>query len=157
MHANNDQLVVGLDFTVKHNDVLVGKHGDHIGGERKAALGLINGDANAACMLEGNYHLFTLDGTLPSGTTRVLTRTAPFDHCNFTVGAAAPPLLVDRFRSLLLGMSYYDSEVQVLCDLEGLKAWYEGRTGGYHALEAAVDAFGFYDQQGNITADDYWY
>ena len=42
-------------------------------------------------------------------------------------------------------------------DLEGLKAWKDGRVEGYRLLEAAVDTLGFYDRDGNITCVDYRY
>jgi phosphonate transport system substrate-binding protein len=145
----------GLDIVVQYHNVLVGKHGDHIGGERDAAQALITGSADAACLLEYNYHQFLLDGTLPAGTTRMLIQTPSFDHCNFTVVSTAPPEPIAHFQSLLIDMSYDDPDVRPLCDLEGLKAWYPGRVDGYQALEAAVTLAGFYDQQGNITATDY--
>jgi phosphonate transport system substrate-binding protein len=145
----------GLDIVVQYHNVLVGKHGDHIGGEREAAQALITGSADAACLLEYNYHQFLLDGTLPAGTTRMLIQTPSFDHCNFTVVSTAPPEPIAHFQSLLIDMSYDDPDVRPLCDLEGLKAWYPGRVDGYQALEAAVTLAGFYDQQGNITATDY--
>ena len=72
-----------------------------------------------------------------------------------TVGPAAPPELVDRLRQLLLGMSYADPVLRPLLDLEGLKAWRDGRTLGYVPLERAVDALGFYDGMGRVTAPDY--
>jgi len=56
---------------------------------------------------------------------------------------------------LLLGMSYADPDVRPLLDLEGLKEWCEGRTAGYAPLEAAVDALGFYSDDGRVTAADY--
>ena len=143
------------DIVVQYHNVLVGKHGDHIGGERDAASSLITGEADAACMLEVNYHNFMADGTLPSGSTRVLTRTVPFDHCNFTIGTENA--LTEKFRTLLVTMSYDDPDVRPLCDLEGLKMWYPGRTEGYQALETAVDDAHFYDRQGNITVEDYNY
>jgi ABC-type phosphate/phosphonate transport system substrate-binding protein len=89
------------------------------------------------------------------GSTRVLAQTAPFDHCNMTVGPAAPPDLVRRFKELLLSQSYADPELRPLLDLEGLKRWYDGRLEGYAPLEAAVDALGFYDARGQVTARDY--
>jgi phosphonate transport system substrate-binding protein len=156
-HLQAQGLNPEIDVVVQYNNVLVGKHGDHIGGERNAALELMTGEANAACMLEANYSMFTSDGTLPPGTTRILTRTASFDHCNFTISSTSPQSLVDRFRSFLMGISYEDPDVRPLCDLEELKAWYEGRLEGYRALEAAVDVAHFYDHQGNITVDEYPY
>jgi phosphonate transport system substrate-binding protein len=140
---------------VQYHNVFVGKHGDHVGGERDAAKALMAGSADAACLLEYNYHQFLLDGSLPSGNTRMLTRTSLFDHCNFTVLPTAPTELIAHFQSLLIDMSYDDPQVRPLCDLEGLKAWYPGRVQGYEALEAAVDLAGFYDQQGTITAKNY--
>ena len=84
---------------------------------------------------------------------RVLASTPLYDHCNMTAGPAANR--IEHFRDLLLQMPYQDPEVRPLFDLEGLKAWREARLQGYSALEAAVDEFGFYDQNGNITSADY--
>jgi phosphonate transport system substrate-binding protein len=154
-HLHTQGLDRDLDIVVQYHNVLVGKHGDHIGGERDAAQALITGSADAACLLEYNYHQLLLDGTLPAGATRMLTRTPSFDHCNFTVVSTAPPEPLAHFQWLLIDMSYDDPDVRPLCDLEGLKAWYPGRVDGYQALEAAVTLAGFYDQQGDITATDY--
>jgi len=116
-HLKRQGLEPETDFQVQRHDLLYGKHGDHIGGEREAAQALMAGQADAACMIEGNYSLFTSEGTLPAGATRVLTRTPAFDHCNFTVIDSAPSELVERFRALLLEMSYTDPEVRPLFDL----------------------------------------
>lgn len=136
-------LVADRDFQVRRFDVLVGKHGDHIGGERDAARALLAGEVDAACMIDGNHLLFTQEGTLGRGATRVLAQTAPYDHCNFTVLDGAPEPLVQRFTDLLLGMRYDDPAVRPLLDLEGLKAWRPGRTSGYAQLERACDRFGW--------------
>ena len=96
------------DFEVARHDLLGGKHGDHIGGEREAARALIAGAVDAACMIDSNHLLFINEGTLPAGATRALAQTAPYDHCNFTALDDAPRELVNRFRELLLGMSYDD-------------------------------------------------
>lgn len=156
-HLRAEGLTPGEDFQVVRNDLLGGKHGDHIGGEREAARSLMSGDADAACMIDGNHLLFISEGTLPAGATRVLSQTGAYDHCNLTVGSTAPRELVERFHELLLGMSYDDPEVRPLLDLEGLKVWREGRVEGYEALERAVDEMRFYDGDGNITIADYRY
>jgi phosphonate transport system substrate-binding protein len=135
----------GKDFEVLSFDKLVGKHGDHIGGEREAAWALLRGEADAACCVDGNHLLFTQEGTLRAGSTRVVAHTPAYDHCNFTILDGAPPEQVHRFRELLLGMSYSDSEVRPLLDLEGLKQWQPGRTEGYAALDAALHRFGTVD------------
>lgn len=143
----------GKDFTVLRFDKLRGKHGDHIGGERDAARALIRGEADAACMIDGNHLLFSREGTLPGGMTRVLAVTPPYDHCNFTVLDDAPAGLVERFRNLLLTMSYADPAVRPLLDLEGLKQWQAGRTEGYALLNEAVDRFGSVEQFVRQVAD----
>jgi ABC-type phosphate/phosphonate transport system substrate-binding protein len=135
----------GADFEVLRHDLLVGKHGDHIGGEREAARALIAGRADAACMIDGNHLVFTREGTLPSGATRILAQTPPYDHCNFTVFENAPQDSVRRFTELLFAMSYDDPSVRALLDMEGLKRWLPGRVDGYAQLNRAVDAFGTLD------------
>ena len=154
-HLRSLGVVPGSDVQVLGHEIGVGKHGDHVGGEREAAKSLLSGEAVAACMIDGNHLLFSAEGTLPPGATKVLTQTAIYDHCNFTAGPAAPAGLVARFVDLLGSMSYDDSEVRPLLDLEGLKAWRPGRVSGYGLLEAAVDESGFYDEKGNVTASGY--
>jgi phosphonate transport system substrate-binding protein len=119
------------DFEVLPFDRLVGKHGDHIGGERDAARALLAGDCDAACLVDGNLLLFAQEPL--------------YDHCNFTVLDRANSASVERFRELLLEMSYEDPEVRRLLDLEGLKRWLPGRTEGYELLSKAVDRFGYLD------------
>ena len=156
-YLRSQGLLPGTDFKVRRFDVLGGKHGDHIGGERDAAQALMAGEVDAACMIDGNHLLFVGEGTLPQGKTRILAQTPKFDHCNFTVASTAPKALIEPFKKLLLGMSYADAEVRPLLDLEGLKAWKQGRTSGYRALENAVETTQFYDQSGNILVADYRY
>ncbi|MFD9000340.1 phosphate/phosphite/phosphonate ABC transporter substrate-binding protein [Streptomyces sp. NPDC059582] len=148
-------LVAGTDFEVRRHDTGVGLHGDHIGGERDAARALMAGEAAAACMIDANHLLFGQEGTLPPGGTRLLTRTAPFDHCVLAAGPSLDAGLGERFTQLLLSMSYSDPEVRRLLDLEGLTRWVPGRESGFGQLTAAVDATGFYDPSGRITAADY--
>jgi len=145
----------GVEVNVRRFDVGVGLHGDHIGGERDAARALVAGQVDAACMIDGNHLLFTREGTLPSGGTRVIAQTRPFDHCNMTIGPAVDGETAERFGELLLGMSYADPELRQLFDLEGLTRWCDGRTTGYAPLEAAVDTFDFYDRHGQVHARDY--
>ncbi len=145
----------GVDVKVRRFDVGVGLHGDHIGGERDAARALLQGTVDAACMIDSNHLRFNREGTLPAGATRVIAQTAPFDHCNMSIGPSAPADLASRFRQLLFGMSYADPELRPLFDLEGLKTWCDGRTSGYTPLETAVDIFDFYDDKGHVNARDY--
>jgi ABC-type phosphate/phosphonate transport system substrate-binding protein len=145
----------GVDFSVRRFDVGVGLHGDHIGGERDAARALMAGRVDAACMIDGNHLLFSREGILPTGATRVVAQTQPFDHCNMTIGPGVDAATVERFGQLLVGMSYSDAELRQLFDLEGLTSWCDGRTSGYAPLEAAVDTFAFYTQDGQVHARDY--
>jgi phosphonate transport system substrate-binding protein len=156
-HLRQQGLVAGRDYTAQRFDVLGGKHGDHVGGELDAAKALVAGKIDAAWMIDGNHLAFSSDGTLPAGQTKVIARSAPFDHCNFTVSPGAPQALIARFTELLLGMRWDDPAVRPLLELEGLRQWKVGRTSGYAALERAVDDEGFYDAAGHITAQDYRY
>jgi phosphonate transport system substrate-binding protein len=143
-HLRRAGLTPGGDVEVLRHEVLVGKHGDHIGGERDAARALVEGRADAACLIDVNHLAFARDGTLPPNATRVLSQTGRYDHCNMTALDGAPPI-VDRFIAALLAMRYDDAEVRPLLDLEGLKRWLPGRTSGYALHDEAVDALGAID------------
>jgi phosphonate transport system substrate-binding protein len=140
------------DFRILYNDVKVGKHGDHVGGEREAAKALAAGLADAACVLDSNYLVFINEGTLDPGTTRVLATTPPFDHCNFTVRADSPEARIQPFVDTLLAMSFQDPKVRVLMELEGLKQWLPARTSGYAQIEKAVQRFDFYSSAASTAA-----
>lgn len=129
-------------FEVVYFDQLVGKHGDHIGGERDAAKALVAGDVDVACILDANHLAFTKEGTFAPGQTQIVSQTGPFDHCNFTIFEDAPPALIAKFTELLLSMKYDDPQVRPLLDMEGLKVWKPGRTEGYAQLASALERFG---------------
>lgn len=141
------------DVTVLRFDVMVTKHGDHVGGERDAVRALLDGRADAACIIEGNLLTFAREGTVDAGALRVVSRTEPYDHCTFTVLDGDDGSTVDRFVELLLSMSFDDPAVRPLLELEGLTEWRPGRTEGYVQLEAAVDRLGFYGPDGTIPPD----
>jgi phosphonate transport system substrate-binding protein len=145
-HVAAAGLAPGRDLEVTRFDVLVGKHGDHVGGERDAAKALMAGSVDAACMIDGNHLAFIKEGTLSAGGTRILAETQPYDHCNFTVIDGGPQPAIARFRELLLAMSYDDPQVRPLLDLEGLKQWKPGRTLGYAPLARALERFGTIDE-----------
>ncbi len=145
----------GTSFIVRHFDVMVTKHGDHVGGERDAVKALVAGEVDAACVIEGNQRLFAKEGTIPTGAVRVLSRTAEYDHCTMTVLDDVEHSTIDRFVELLLAMSYDDPAVRPLLQLEGLRQWRPGRTHGYAQLEGAVDRLRFYGSDGSILVEGY--
>ena len=57
----------GPSFAVQRFDVMVGKHGDHVGGERDAVKALLAGDADAACVIDGNHLAFAKEGLIDAG------------------------------------------------------------------------------------------
>ncbi|HET9299187.1 MAG TPA: phosphate/phosphite/phosphonate ABC transporter substrate-binding protein [Candidatus Polarisedimenticolaceae bacterium] len=137
---------MGADLSVLRHDVLVGKHGDHVGGEREALQALLEGRADAAAVLDLNWQLWSTDGTVDPGRVTVLDTTAPFDHCNFT--ASEGRLTAERaeqWTRVLLSMDYENPAHREMMDLEGLRQWLPGRTSGYGALEAAVREQGFFE------------
>jgi ABC-type phosphate/phosphonate transport system substrate-binding protein len=131
-----------IEIEAVRHDVLVGKHGDHIGGERDAVKALLAGAVDAACVIDGNRLAFSREGL---GNTRVVHVTPKYDHCNMTILDGGPAAAIARFRELLLAMSYDDPDVRPLLDMEGLKQWQPGRTSGYALLERACDRFNTLD------------
>jgi ABC-type phosphate/phosphonate transport system substrate-binding protein len=148
------------DYTARRFDELSGKHGDHIGGERDAAVALMKGEIDAAWMIDSNYLAFSREGILPAGVTRIVARSGNYDHCNFTVISGLSSVtdeMAVHFTELLLAMRWQDSQVRPLLELEGLKEWFPGRTSGYELLIRSVDDEKFYDAEGNILVADYRY
>lgn len=148
-------LTPGGEFTVVRHDIGVGLHGDHIGGEREAAAAMRDGLVDAACMTDANLLLFSQEGTLAPGTTKVLATTNPFDHCMMAASPRSDRDAVGRLLEALQSMSYDDPESRPLLDLEGLTRWLPPRTDRYAALDSAIDDSGFYDSRGAIIAPDY--
>jgi phosphonate transport system substrate-binding protein len=128
----------GRDFQVRRFDVLVGKHGDHVGGELQAFQCLDQGEADASALLDLNWERWTRDGTIDPHAYRILTTTAPFDHCCFTVRADFSQEREQEFLRVLFAMRYDDPKHREMMDMEGLKAWVPGRTTGYTLLQEAV-------------------
>jgi phosphonate transport system substrate-binding protein len=124
--------------------VLVGKHGDHIGGEKKALESMQSGEADACSMLDLNWDLWTADGTIDPHRYRVLATTDRFDHCVFTVRGDLPEAMERPWLDTLYSMSYDNPDHREMMDMEGLKAWLPGRTTGFGALTEAVERQGFF-------------
>jgi ABC-type phosphate/phosphonate transport system substrate-binding protein len=144
-HLREHGLMAGRDFTVRRHDLLVGKHGDHIGGEKEALRSLHAGDADAACMLDLNWEAWRADGTIDPNRVHILTSTPPFDHCNFTVLERFPEERARGWTDVLFRMRYDNPAHREMMSLEGLKAWLPGRTIGYAALTAATEASAFFE------------
>lgn len=154
-HLHGAGLAPG-SFTVRRFDVMVGKHGDHVGGERDAVVALVDGSVDAACIIGANQLAFAQEGVFAPNALRILDETAPYDHCVFTViEDAVDPAQRARFDELLLSMSFDDPEVRTLLELEGLREWRPGRTSGFAQLERAVDVLGLYGGDGSLVDPEY--
>ena len=138
-------LTPGQDVTIRRFDVLVGKHGDHVGGERDAFQALAAGEVEASAVLDLNWAAWTTDGTASPERFRILATTAPFDHCVFTVIESLDPAREAAFLEALFAMRYDDPTHREMMDLEGLKAWLPGRTSGFGPLSAAVQGEAWFD------------
>jgi len=135
------------DLVIERFDLLVGKHGDHVGGELEAFRSLERGEAAACAMLDLNWDGWIRDGTIDPGVFDVKASTEQFDHCVFTAGADLDAGAEARWLDALFSMRYDDPGHRQMMDLEGLKAWMPGRTTGFRALSAAVAAEGFFENQ----------
>jgi ABC-type phosphate/phosphonate transport system substrate-binding protein len=134
------------DVAITRFDVLVGKHGDHVGGELDAFRCLARGDADACTMLDLNWDTWTRDGTIDPGVFEIKATTSRFDHCVFTTTDALDEARGRRWLDVLFSMQYDNPAHRQMMDLEGLKAWMPGRTSGFAPLASAVDAMGFFER-----------
>lgn len=132
------------DVRVRRFDVLVGKHGDHVGGELQAFRCLEAGDAGACAMLDLNWQGWNADGTVDPNRYRILATTDKFDHCVFTVRDDFPMDAQKRWLDALFSMKYSNPKHREMMDLEGLKEWLPGRTSGFGPLAEAVERQGFW-------------
>ena len=137
-------LTPGTDVTVRRFDVLVGKHGDHIGGERDAFECLARGEADACAMLDLNWEAWIRDGTIDRTEFRIVGETDRFDHCVFTVRQDLDRSAEQQWLQALFAMRYDNPAHRDMMDLEGLKAWLPGRTTGFGPLTAAVESERFF-------------
>jgi len=143
-----DGLDPPADVTVRRFDVLVGKHGDHIGGERDALECVRSGQASACAMLDLNWDGWTKDGTIDPGQFAIVGKTDPFDHCVFTVRQDLDAAEERRWLDALFAMRYDNHAHKEMMDLEGLTAWLPGRTSGFGPLTAAVESEHLFDRSG---------
>lgn len=142
-----DGLSPETDVGVRRFDVLVGMHGDHVGGELEALRCLQRGEVAACAMLDLNWETWTGDGTIDSGKFKIVAETDRFDHCVFTVRQDLDVEAERQWLDALFSMRYDVPEHREMMDLEGLKAWLPGRTTGFVALTAAVDAERFFERE----------
>jgi len=141
-------LAAGTDYQIQWFDVMLGKHGDHIGGERDAFQQVARGLAAASTMLDLNWQTWTRDGTINADEFVTLTTTGPFDHCVFAVRKEFPADRKAAWLEVLFSMSYDDPKHREMMDMEGLKAWMPGRTTGFGLLTSAVEHSRFFDHVG---------
>ena len=132
------------DLTVRRFDVLVGKHGDHVGGERNAFECLQRGEADACALLDLNFHAWKADGSLNDRDYHVLATTGQFDHCVFTAREDFSQAAETHWLKTLFTMSYENPAHREMMDLEGLKRWMPGRTTGFALLTEAVAKLEFF-------------
>jgi len=140
-------LTPGLNVTVRRFDLLVGKHGDHVGGEREALESVRRGEAAACAMLDLNWDAWIKDGTIDAGRFTVVGQTECFDHCVFTARRDFDDAAERRWLEALFAMRYDEPDHREMMDLEGLRAWLPGRTIGFGALAAAVASEGFFERR----------
>ena len=141
-------LVPDRDVTVRRFDVLVGKHGDHVGGELDAFRSVARGEAAASAMLDLNWEAWTKDGTIDSAQYTIVDKTRRFDHCVFTARPGINAAAEAKWLEALFSMSYDNPEHREMMDLEGLKKWMPGRITGFGPLIDAVVSERFFESMG---------
>lgn len=139
-------LKANRDFQVRRFDLLVGKHGDHIGGELEAFRALQKDEAQASAMMDLNWETWTQDGTIDPVQFKILATTEPYDHCVFTVREDFPEERERKWLEVLFSMSYDNPQHREMMDLEGLREWKPGRTTGFGGLADSVSKLDYFEQ-----------
>ena len=120
-------------------DVLVGKHGDHVGGELRRPARLKRGEADAARDARPELGRVA-HRTAPS--TRRRSRSSPgrprFDHCIFTVREGFRVMRSSAWLDALFAMRYDEPAHREMMDLEGS----EGVAAGPHHRVRCADGGG---------------
>jgi len=137
----------GRHVGIRRFDILVGKHGDHVGGELEAFQSLARNETSCSTMLDLNWETWSRDGTIDPARYGVIATTPMFDHCVFTARADLDLGHEARWLEALFSMRYEEPAHREMMDLEGLKAWLPGRTSGFQALTEAVAAERFFERQ----------
>jgi ABC-type phosphate/phosphonate transport system substrate-binding protein len=140
-------LIAGRDFSVRRFDLMVGKHGDHVGGELEALRSLQRGESDACAILDLNWERWQAEGVADPTALVSLATTRPFDHCNFTVLDGFSPDEERLWTETLFSMTYENPAHRSMMDMEGLKAWLPGRTSGYAALTEATEQQKFFEER----------
>ncbi len=148
MHRHG--LEEGRDYQVRRFDVLVGKHGDHIGGELDALNSLQKGESDACAVLDLNWQRWSTDGTADPQRLQIVATTDSFDHCVFTVKSDWPQDEEKRWLDVLYRMDYNNPAHREMMDMEGLKEWLPGRTSGFGPLTEAVETQGFFRDKSHV-------
>lgn len=133
------------DYTARRFDIMVGKHGDHIGGEKDAFECLKRGEAEASCMIDLNWNAWTADGTIDPEQFEILSTTDKFDHCVFTVREDFDAETEKRWLEVLHRMSYDNPAHREMMDMEGLKKWEPGRLSGFGPLTEACKKLNYFE------------
>jgi ABC-type phosphate/phosphonate transport system substrate-binding protein len=132
------RLKPGTDYVEQRFDLLVGLHGDHIGGEQEAFRSLKEGRADASAMIDLNWDAWTNEGSIDPSRYRVLATTDRYDHCVFTVKSDFDREREREWLRVLFMMDYSNPSHREMMDLEGLRKWEPGRTTGFEALSRAI-------------------
>jgi phosphonate transport system substrate-binding protein len=144
-HLTKQGIDIQRDIRILRFNLMVGKHGDHIGGEEEALKAVQRGEADAGAMLDLNWVRFANEGKLDTTRLKILASTDPYDHCNFTALEDIDPELEKRWTETLFKMDYNNPEHRYMMDLEGLKEWRPARTHLYKDLSEAVQEQKFYE------------
>jgi phosphate/phosphite/phosphonate ABC transporter binding protein len=144
-HLTKQGIDIQRDIRILRFNLVVGKHGDHIGGEEEALKAVQRGEADAGAMLDLNWVRFANEGKLDTTQLKILASTDPYDHCNFTALEDFDPELEKRWTETLFKMDYNNPEHRYMMDLEGLKEWRPARTHLYKDLAEAVQEQKLYE------------
>ncbi len=118
----------------------IGKHGDTGNSELEVVQAVAEGAADAGALGDVTWARFREEGLPATHELEVTWRSPTYYHCNFTTLPSFDEDLAERWRQVLLAMSYDDPEMRHPMTLEGLRRWLPGDRSGYESLAQALSA-----------------
>jgi ABC-type phosphate/phosphonate transport system substrate-binding protein len=138
-----DGLDAARDCRLLRFDTDLGKHGDTGDSELRVVRAVAAGEADAGALSDTYFSAFRAEGVPEVAELEVIWRSPTYNHCNFTVLGSFDEARGEAFSRALLAMDFDDPTLRPAMELESVRRWLAGETGGYATLEIAMREQGY--------------